>query len=121
MRVLVVDDSSAVRARLLELLDEQTEVSSVDETATAAEAIEKIRITRPDFVVLDIHLGEDSGLSVLVPFNNVTPRPCFIVLTNDASEHYRRAALDRGADYFLDKSSEFERVVTIVKDKIAAR
>jgi len=121
VRVLIVDDSSAVRARLVELLDEQTEVSIVDGTATAAEAIEKIRSTRPDFVVLDIHLGEGNGLSVLVAFKNVVPRPCFIVLTNDASERYRRAAFDRGADFFLDKSSEFERVVAIVNNQIAAR
>jgi DNA-binding NarL/FixJ family response regulator len=121
VRVLVVDDSVAVRTRLVDLLAEQAGVGAVEGTGDAADAIERIRSTRPDIVVLDVHLRDSNGLTVLAAFERAAHRPCFVVLTNDASEHYRRAARNRGADYFLDKSSEFERVVAIVKDQIAAR
>jgi len=117
VRILVVDDSSAVRARLVSLLAEQPGVTSLAEAATGEDALMHIRAHRPDVVVLDLQLPVMSGLELLSAFR-AEPRPCFIVLSNNAEPQYRREANARGADHFFDKSTEFDRVVPVVAELI---
>ncbi len=117
VRILVVDDSSAVRTRLLALLAEQPGVTSIAEASTAEDALVHIRAQQPDVVVLDLQLPAMSGLDLLSAFS-AEPRPCFIVLSNNAGPQYRREANARGADHFFDKSTEFDRVVPVVAELI---
>jgi DNA-binding NarL/FixJ family response regulator len=75
------------------------------------------RASDVDVVVLDIHLPGKSGLAAVPVLHRMSPRPLIIVLTNDATEHHRREALLLGADHFLDKSREFDRVIELVSAK----
>ncbi|MGZ3474348.1 MAG: response regulator [Polyangiales bacterium] len=111
MRVLVVDDAPAVRTRLVALREEVPgiETSEASELDAAFQRVKDV-----DIVVLDIHLPGRSGLSAVPLFGALRPRPLIIVLTNDATEHHRREALLLGADHFLDKSREFDRVIELV-------
>jgi two-component system response regulator DevR len=113
-RVFVVEDSAPVRARLLEMLRDVRGVAVVGEADSAAGAIEGIERTRPDAVVLDIHLVGGSGLEVLRKVHPLARHVVFIVLTNHPEKHYRDACLREGASHFLDKTSEFARVKDIV-------
>ena len=107
VRVLVVDESRGVRERLVvRLRDAGLEV--VGEAATGAEAIAWVIAAAPDAIVIDVLLPDRRGLDVLPALRAAAPRAVIVVLTN--APEYRRHCLDRGADAFLDKSREFERV-----------
>jgi DNA-binding NarL/FixJ family response regulator len=113
MRVLVVDDSPAVRRRVAALLREIPAVADVDEADQPDTALRLAETHGPRLVVLDLHLGGRGALSVLTSLKRLAAPPAVAVLTNDASERLRRECLSRGADYFFDKSKEFEAVVDL--------
>ena len=113
MKVLVVDDSAIVRQRLVDIVSTLPGVERVDTAATASEARRVIEATGPDLVILDIHMPGDSGLSVLDALQT-DDRVTAIVLTNDPTPQWRRACLRAGADFFFDKSVEFQPAVDVV-------
>ena len=114
--VFLVEDSAPIRMRLAEMLGAINGVSIVGEADAPASAIEGILRTRPDSVVLDIQLIGGSGIEVLRKIRPVEPGIVFIMLTNHPDPQYRRICLEAGANYFLDKSSEFEKVMDVLRD-----
>jgi DNA-binding NarL/FixJ family response regulator len=102
--VFVVEDSPIVRKRLVAMLDETPGVCIVGEADCPVDAIDGIRRTRPDWVVLDIQLIGGTGIDVLRKVRGDVPRTGFIVLTHLGIAPYRRLAEAAGADYFLDKT-----------------
>lgn len=114
MRVFIVDDSVPVRQRIAQLLDAIEGVAVVGEAETPAQAIEGIFNFHPDVVLLDIHLIAGSGLDVLQKVHPQSPGIVFVVLTNHPSPQYRKAYLDAGARYFLDKSTEIAEIAEII-------
>ncbi|HEY3818533.1 MAG TPA: response regulator [Polyangiaceae bacterium] len=113
MRILVVDDSPAIRARLVAMLREIPDVEPY-EAGGADEALAAIGERVPDLVVLDVHMPGKSGLDVLPTIKALPSPPVVIILTSDPSEHHRRLSLAYGADFFFDKSRDFARVVELV-------
>jgi DNA-binding NarL/FixJ family response regulator len=112
--VFLVEDSPAIRSRLAATIGEIDGTALVGEAGTVREAIDGIRSTRPRAVILDLQLEDGSGLDVLKAVQSVSPALRVAVLTNYATDQHRRACMDAGAEYFLDKSSDFPRIPEIV-------
>jgi two-component system response regulator DevR len=117
--VFLVDDSAPVRDRLREIVALGEPVEVVGEAEDVDGAIRGITATRPAFVVLDYQLRDGTGLDVLRGLPDL-PGMVVIVLTNHASAQLKAACLAAGARHFLDKSSEFGRLCTIIGDTRAA-
>jgi len=113
--VFIVDDSPVVRDRLVTMISELPNVEVVGQADIAFEAINSIRQLRPSVVVLDISMPGGSGMYVLETIKKEHPGPLVIMLTNFAHEQYRQKCLQLGADYFFDKSTEFERVTEVLR------
>jgi DNA-binding NarL/FixJ family response regulator len=113
--VFIVDDSPVVRDRLATLISELPNVEVVGQADIAFEAINSIRQLRPMVVVLDISMPGGSGMYVLESIKKERPGPTVIMLTNFAHDQYRQKCLQLGADYFFDKSTEFERVSDVLR------
>ena len=114
MRILVVDDSAGIRARLVAML---TEVPGVEatEAANADEALALIVRVIPHMVVLDLHMPGRSGLDVIPEIKRLPLPPVVVVLTSHPTEHHERLCVAQGADFFFDKSRDFGRVVELVR------
>jgi DNA-binding NarL/FixJ family response regulator len=108
--VFIVDDSAGIRVRLTEMLGAMGGMRVVGEAASAREAIAGIIRTRPDSVLLDLNLVGPTGLDVLRAVRPRLPDTVFVVLTNHSEPQYRKACAEAGAAYFLDKSTELDRV-----------
>jgi len=115
IRVFLVEDSKVIRQRLLSLLDGLPGVEIVGDSDTAADAIREITALLPDIVVLDIKLKSGSGIEVLRTIKQGQAPMTVIMLTNYATDEYRKKCLEAGADYFLDKTNEFERLFPIMR------
>lgn len=120
MKLFIVDDSTLINARIAQVALTIAGIVVTGSAATVDSAIKGIEETSPDALVLDVHLADGSGLTVLVQSKQVRPGIKSVVLTNDCSEAYRRAAFDAGADHFLDKSTEFSQLSRILFDWSAA-
>ena len=110
IRVFVADDSLIVREHLITLLDELIGVEIVGQAGTVSEAISAIGKLQPDVVILDIRMPDGSGIDVLQTIKQDEPAPVVIVLTNYPYPAYRQKCLQAGADFFLDKSTEFDQI-----------
>jgi DNA-binding NarL/FixJ family response regulator len=79
------------------------------------EALTSIKALKPDVVILDIRMPGGSGVDVLQDIKQEEKTPMVIVLTNYPYPQYRKKCMELGADFFFDKSAEFEKVTAIFK------
>ena len=119
MRVYVVDDSPLVRDRLVALLSETEGVDVIGTAGNADAGIEGIEREKPDVAILDIRMPTGSGISVLEAIKRDAEPPVVIMLTNYPYPQYRKKCMDAGADYFFDKSSEFQKVTDVLVRMVA--
>jgi two-component system response regulator DevR len=113
-RVYLVDDSELVRKRLVDMLTEIEDVEIIGQTGDPEEAEAEIRRLSPDLVVLDIKLPGKNGIEVLRDIRKNVPTPLVVMLTNYPYAQYRRECTDAGADYFLHKATEFDKINEIL-------
>ena len=117
-KVFLVDDSPLVRSRLAEMVGGLPGNCVVGQAADVREAISGILAARPDVVLLDLSLATGSGFDVLKAVHGREPGIDFYMLSNFASEPYRRHAERLGARGFFDKAGEFERLrATLMGDR----
>ena len=118
--VFLVEDCASIRERLVRLFEGVPGAQVVGQAGDADEAIEAILAARPDVVLLDLQLQHSSGFDVLRAVLSVAPDITFYMLSNFASEPYRRHAEHLGARDFFDKSTDFERLRDLVAQRAAS-
>jgi DNA-binding NarL/FixJ family response regulator len=118
MTVLIVDDSQVVTQRLKALISEVIGIEIAGNAGTAPEALHAVRSLRPDVVILDLQLRGGRGMEVLKTIRREQPDSAVIVLTNHSPSQYRRKCLENGARSFLDKSTEFPEVATLLRELV---
>ena len=122
-RVVLVEDSEAVRRRLEDLLSGVPGVTVVGQAEGVSEGLDVIGRTAPDAVVLDLRLKDGSGMRVLEAVKKIRPDTTVVILTNHGTEEHRIKALALGADRFLDKTADFDQVPAAVqqhRDRVRA-
>lgn len=119
MKVLVMDDAPNIRARVVELLADVDGIEQIYESSDTASAVDLLRAHRPDVVILDIQVPPSAklrnGIDLLRLTKREFPQTGVIMLTNFANPMYQTECNRLGADYFLDKSQEFEQVPDAVR------
>jgi DNA-binding NarL/FixJ family response regulator len=119
VKVLIVDDSGEVRERIKILLAEVEMVEMIGEAENVQQAIEQIRQQGPDVIILDIRMPGGNGIDVLRAIEKKDRSPVIIMLTNYPYHQYERKCIDAGADFFFDKSREFEKVIEVLNGSMA--
>ena len=117
LRVVIVEDSVIIRARLAETVREIPNLEIVGSAETEADALALLRGEDWDAAILDLQLKQGTGLGVLKSLA-ATGKPAgkkIIVFTNFAFPQYRDRSLKLGADFFFDKAREFHRVPEVLE------
>lgn len=115
VKVFIVDDSAFVRARLITMLCCFEEIEIIGQTEDATVASDSIRKLQPDVVIMDIRLRGGTGIDVLHNIKNDKLAPITIMLTTYPNPQYRERVKSAGGDFFFDKSTEFEKIIDVVK------
>ena len=110
IKVFIADDSLIVREHLVTMFDELAGIEVVGQAGNVTEAISAIRLLQPHAVILDILMPGGSGIKVLENIKQAGAGPMVIVLTNYPYPVFRQKCLQAGADFFLDKSTEFGQI-----------
>jgi DNA-binding NarL/FixJ family response regulator len=115
LRVVVADDQALVRTGFRMILTEDG-IEVVGEATNGAEAIEAVRRTRPDVVLMDIRMPEMDGLEATRRIlTGASGELRVIMLTTFDLDHYVYAALSAGASGFLLKDVTPEHLVAAVR------
>jgi DNA-binding NarL/FixJ family response regulator len=112
--VLVVDDYELIVDRLTALLIELEEVEKVVSARSYAESVTLLDSQIPDIALLDIHLPDRSGIDLLGFIRSNHPRMGVIMISNQINETYKVLCLEKGADYVIDKSNDFEMIPNLI-------
>lgn len=121
-RVLIVEDSPAIAERLVQIVSRPGKVELAACVATEADALEACNGELFDLAIVDLQLAEGTGFPVVRRLRATrTGWPYVVVLTSHASPALKAAALGAGADLFLDKGRQFDRIERIVDTLAAAR
>jgi len=114
MKIVIVDDSKMLRQRIIEMLSDIPAAEIAGEAENANEAIKIIEVVKPDILILDIRMPGGGGIEVLNKINKKSLPIKIIVFTNYPYPQYKKKCFELGADYFFDKSTEFEKVKEVI-------
>lgn len=119
VRVVIADDERLLRAGLGVLLRADGRIDVVAEAADGAEALEVVRSLEPDVLLLDVQMPGLGGLDVLGEMLALPHPPAVAILTTFDLDDYVATALELGAQGFLLKDAEPDRLVRAVLDLAA--
>jgi DNA-binding NarL/FixJ family response regulator len=103
--VLLIDDHEAVLDALESLLQKRAGVGTVDRAADTGQAFTAIRKRAPDLIVMDVRLGDESGLDSIPEMKRLAPEARLVVLSMYGDESYVWRALQLGADAYVLKQA----------------
>ena len=119
--VLLVDDHPLFRRGLADLLVEEGAMV-IAEAGTASQALEQAALHRPDIIVMDLHLPDQSGIEAIRRARKIAPESRILVLTMDSSAGSVVAALRAGARGYLLKEAAAESIGaamrTLLRDEL---
>ena len=116
-RILLVDDHEVVRDGVKRILDGEGHAITYGETSNGPEALRLVRELDWHLAVLDISLGEGSGLEVLKELKQIRPSLPVLILTMHSEEQYARRAFKAGAAGYVTKDSPRSELAEAV-DKV---
>jgi two-component system, NarL family, response regulator DevR len=115
IRVLLVDDHHVVRAGVRALLAETGTIEVVGEAGTAAEAVEQSTRLQPDVVLMDLRLGDGSGLEASREIKPLAPASRVLFLTSFADDDAVLATLLAGAAGYVLKDIGQQALVRAIE------
>ena len=118
-RLLIIEDNKEMRSLLKDFFEEEGfEVDSVDD---GAGAFPKLAQTSFDLIITDIWMAGLSGLDILPAMKRINPNIPVIVITAFGSEEMRRRVMARGADAYLEKPLQLEKLKNLTQQMILSR
>lgn len=113
--VVLVDDEAMVRVGLRMVLSSEPDIEVVGEASDGDQAVDLIRRTRPDVVLMDIRMQRVDGLEASRRLIEAAPDTKIIILTTFDEDQHVAAALRAGVSGFLLKISPPEQLVEGVR------
>jgi len=115
-RILVVDDDESVRKVLATILEE--EGYAVDTAKNGREAIKKSKAKFYNLALIDFRLKDMEGTKLLTRVKDTMPKMRKIIITGYHSLQNAIEALNRGADAYILKPFDMEKVLGTIKDQL---
>ena len=117
--ILLVDDHASVRAGLKAALLTKS-YRSIVESNSYTQALAQIAALKPDALVIDIHLGDGDGLSLVKWVRSISAEIAIVVLSLADSDEYLLAAMKSGASSFVSKSAPLDEFVAAFEHSLAS-
>jgi DNA-binding NarL/FixJ family response regulator len=120
-RILIVDDHPIVRHGLAQLIDEEAGLSVCGSAATPAEAVEAVDRTQPDLVIVDLSLGDESGLDLVKDLKQRHPDRRMLVLSMYDESYYADRVLRAGAMGYVMKQTAAGQMIAAIHQVLAGK
>jgi len=115
IRIMTADDHPLEHEGLAALITGETGMEIIANAMSGREALEKYRELRPDVTLLDLRLGDMSGIDALIAIRGEFPRACVIMLTMFEGDVEIQRAMKVGAAAYLLKSMSSETIIETIR------
>lgn len=120
-RGFIVDDHPLIRFGLTQLLNTASDLTCCGEAESVAVARKAIAKLSPDFVLLDLSLGDGDGFELITEWKRALPAMKIIVISRHDEAVYAERSLRSGADGFLTKEEAPAEVLRGVRAVVGGR
>ena len=115
IQVGIVDDHAIVRSGLRQYLSDHVDVRVVGEAANGREAIDLVRNTAVDVLIMDLSMPGQSGLDALAMLRAKSPDTGILILSGYPEEHYAMNLIRQGASGYLNKECEPSEILEAIR------
>lgn len=115
IRILLADDHKLIRVGLKSLFSKHEDMSVISEAENGKEAVEKIKNQHPDVAILDLVLGDISGIDVVKKISDENINTKIVILTSHIKDSDVTESLKAGANAYVLKDINSEVLVMIVR------
>ena len=114
VRVIIVDDHAILRRGLSQIINESDSMQTVGEAENSVQALQLLRKTPCEVVVLDISLPDRNGIETLKLIRKEFPKLKVLMLSMYPENQYALRALKAGASGYLTKQSAPAQLVSAI-------
>jgi DNA-binding NarL/FixJ family response regulator len=117
VKIVVVDDQEMVRSGFVALLGAQPDLEVVGTAADGSEALQVVRRTHPDVVLMDVRMPVMDGIEALrqLSENPATAQTKVVMLTTFDADEYVHESLRLGASGFLLKDASPDELASAIR------
>ena len=115
IRIGIVDDHSIVRSGLRQYFEDESDLQVVGEAASGGEAIDLVRKTEMDVLLMDLSMPGQTGIDALAMIRAKAPDLAILILSGYPEEHYALNLIRQGASGYLSKQCEPSEIVAAIR------
>jgi DNA-binding NarL/FixJ family response regulator len=112
LRIFLIEDSLLFRDLLTDRIKELKGVELVGHTDSVMGTMKKIKNVAPDLVILDLKLLDGNGIELIPRLRQLQHNVIIAILS--MYETFKKRSISVGADYYFDKSSEFDECINLI-------
>lgn len=118
MKIFLVDDNEGI-VRILEKIIEDKELGEViGEATNGIEAIERIKLLKPDIVLVDLLMPGKDGISMVREIKSTNPEIQYIMISQVSSKEMISKAYKSGIEFYISKPIDAIEVETVIRKVI---
>ncbi|MEP7237093.1 MAG: response regulator transcription factor [Ferruginibacter sp.] len=114
--IVIVDDHKMIRQMWTIIFADMEAFEIAGEAETLDEAIELIKEKRPDIVLLDINLADESGMDAVPEIRKMSPGTRIIAVSMHNQPAYVKKMMHLGAKAYVTKNSPYEEIITAIEE-----
>ncbi len=115
IRIGIVDDHSIVRSGLRQYFEDESDLQVVGEAGSGGEAIDLVRKTEMDVLLMDLSMPGQTGIDALAMIRAKAPDLAILILSGYPEEHYALNLIRQGASGYLSKQCEPSEIVAAIR------
>ena len=115
IKVLVVDDHELIRAGISRMLLDDGNIEVVGEASSGEEALNMLRKSCPDVVLMDLKMPGIGGLEATRRVKRVCENTKIVVVTACIDDPYPTHVMDSGASAYISKNSHISEIIRAIK------
>jgi two-component system, OmpR family, response regulator len=116
LKITIVEDSPYIRKNLIRFISEIKGAEITGEAEDVEYALKLVEDKSPDIIILDIELKNSNGFDLLNKIKSSREAaPLVMMFSNLSSLSYKEKALKGKADYFFDKTNDFDELITTIE------
>ncbi len=115
IKLMLVDDHDVIRTGLRSFLETQPGLEVVAEADNGREALNLVKDTQPDIVLMDITMPDMDGIEATQKLKKIYPKCQVLVLTVHSDKQYFMKMLEAGASGYITKQAAADELVSAIK------